>query len=55
MPLELEEERSGMRLKLRFSVGSQHEVIEQLGIKEAWIGLTGSRSIARLAWHSWEW
>ena len=48
VPLELEQEWTGMRLELRLSVGRQHKIIEQLGVKESRIGLTGSRPIAGL-------
>ena len=37
-----------MWLELRLSIRCEHEFVEELGIKEAWIGLTGPRPIAGL-------
>jgi len=46
MALELEQERAGMRLELGLSVRCQHQILEQFGIQESRIGLTGPHTIA---------
>jgi len=48
MPLELEYEWPGMGLKLRVTIGCQHEIIEERRIKESRVGLTGPSTIARV-------
>ena len=48
VPFELEQECSRMRLELGLSVGRQYQLLEQLGIQEARVRLTGSRTIPRL-------
>ena len=48
--LKLKKEGTRVRLELRFSVGSQHEVLEQLGIEEPWVWLSGAQAITSLHW-----
>jgi hypothetical protein len=36
VPLKLEQEHAGMWLELRLSIRSQHQILKQLGVKEAW-------------------
>ncbi|MEO7860310.1 MAG: hypothetical protein ABIU05_07665 [Nitrospirales bacterium] len=52
MPLKLEQKWSGMCFKLRFSVGRQHHVIEELRIKKGRIRLTSFDSIAHMTGES---
>ena len=52
--MELQQEWSGMWLKLRFTIRCQHEIIEQLRIQESRIGLPSPCAIAcvlRIAWN----
>ncbi len=48
MALELEDERAGVWLKLRFTVWSQHEVLEHLSIEKPCIRLTGLHAVTGL-------
>ena len=48
MTLKFEQKRSRVWLELRVTVGRQHHFIEQVGIKEARIGLTGFHAIAHM-------
>ena len=49
MSLKLKQEGTRIRLKLGFTIGRQHHVLEQLSIEESWVRLTRSRSIPWLA------
>ena len=48
MTLEFEQKRSCVWLELRFTVGRQHHFVEQGGIKEARIELTGFYSVTHM-------
>jgi len=45
--LELEEKRAAVGFKLRFSIGCQHELVEEFGIEEPGIRLAGLEPISR--------
>jgi hypothetical protein len=46
--LELEQERTGVRLKLRLAIGREHKLFEEFCIKKPWIRLTGPHTIPGL-------
>ena len=54
MALKLEEEGAGMRLELRFTIGSQYELIEEFRMEKSWIGLScfGSIVVDSQSWES---
>jgi hypothetical protein len=54
MALKFEQEWSGMWAEVRFSIGCQHQILEQVGIEESRIGLPRLHAIARLFREGWD-